>query len=63
MPLSSLKIKLVEIIMKILVVSAMSVVFLYGCFSALEKQAEADYQECLSWQEYGYDVQCSRGEK
>lgn len=43
-----LKIKLIGIIMKMLAISAMSVFFLYGCVSALDKQAEADYQKCLS---------------
>lgn len=58
MPLSSLKIKLVEIAMKILAILAMSVLFLYGCVSALNKQAEADYQKCLSWQADGYPIKC-----
>ncbi|NSM11354.1 hypothetical protein G5C01_08345 [Moraxella bovoculi] len=31
---------------------------LYSCMVGLEKQAQANYQKCLSWQADGYDVRC-----
>ena len=30
----------------------------FACMYSLDRQAEADYQKCLSWQADGYDVQC-----
>lgn len=34
----------------------------FACTISLDKQAEADYQKCLSWQADGYDVHCDEGE-
>lgn len=30
---------------------------------AFDRQAETDYQECLSWQADGFDIKCDRGGK
>lgn len=30
---------------------------------AFDRQAETDYQECLSWQADGFDIKCNRGGK
>ncbi len=30
----------------------------FACTISLDKQAEADYQKCLSWQADGYPVKC-----
>lgn len=34
----------------------------FACTISLDKQAEADYQKCLSWKADGYDVYCNKGE-
>lgn len=28
---------------------------------AFDRQAETDYQECLSWQADGFDIKCDKG--
>lgn len=31
-----------------------------ACTEGLERQAHADYEQCLSWQLDGYDVRCDK---
>lgn len=47
---SDLAIQLLSIVLIVLT--------LQSCMVGLEKQAEADYQKCLSWQADGYNVRC-----
>lgn len=30
----------------------------YACMQGLDRQAQADYEQCLSWQADGYPVEC-----
>lgn len=36
----------------------MVISMLYACNIGLSREAEADYQQCLSWQQEGYPIQC-----
>ncbi len=45
-------------ILKTAMYGLFALLLLHGCDIALEKQAEVDYQECLSWQADGYPVKC-----
>ena len=47
-----------KFILKTAMIGLFALLSLRGCDIALKKQAEVDYQECLSWQADGYDVQC-----
>lgn len=38
---------------------AFCLLLLKGCDTAMGRQANADYQEYLSWQKDGYPVQCN----
>lgn len=33
----------------------------YACMQGLDRQAQADYEKCLSWQADGYDIKCDGG--
>lgn len=50
--------KMIEIIIQIAFMVLVCAVLLYACDAGLKKQAEVDYQECLSWQADGYSVKC-----
>lgn len=50
--------KMIEIIIQIAFMVLVCAVLLYTCDAGLKKQAEVDYQECLSWQADGYPVRC-----
>lgn len=47
-----------EFILKTAMIGLFALLSLRGCDIALKKQAEVDYQECLSWQADGYPVKC-----
>ncbi|SIR77741.1 hypothetical protein SAMN02745664_10213 [Moraxella cuniculi DSM 21768] len=53
--------QLIESLMKLSTTVAMSLLVVYGCAWAADKQAELDYAECLSWQKDGYQINCTRG--
>lgn len=46
-----------EIFGRIVAVALLAVMPL-ACMESLDRQAHADYQECLSWQADGYPVKC-----
>lgn len=48
----------IEMILKLLAAIALSALFAYVGGIALERQAEADYQECLAWKHDGHPVEC-----
>ncbi|WP_049237228.1 hypothetical protein [Moraxella canis] len=48
-----------EIVLKMLIVVGVSALLFYIGTYALQRQAEADYMECLSWKNDGHAVQCS----
>ncbi|OOS04355.1 hypothetical protein SAMN02745664_12414 [Moraxella cuniculi DSM 21768] len=50
----------IEMILKLLAAIALSALFAYMGSIALERQAEADYQECLAWKHDGHPVNCTR---
>lgn len=47
-----------EFILKTAMIGLFALLSLRGCDIALEKQAQVDYQECLSWQADGYPIEC-----
>lgn len=47
-----------EFILKTAMIGLFALLSLRGCDIALKKQAELDYQECLSWQADGHPVEC-----
>lgn len=47
-----------EFILKTAMMGLFALLSLRGCDIALKKQAQVDYQECLSWQADGYPVKC-----
>lgn len=50
-----------EFILKTAMIGLFTLLSLRGCDIALKKQAEVDYQKCLSWQADGYDIKCDGG--
>lgn len=46
---------------RLLVTVLITAAFVYSCSNALDRQAEADYQQCLSWQSNGYSLNCKKG--
>ena len=54
---------LIKSALQVVCLTLISCVMCYGCVTALDRQAEVDYQECLSWQADGYDVRCQRPQK
>lgn len=50
-----------------LIIIAMLASLPFACSKAIDdafdRQAETDYQECLSWQADGFDIKCNRGGK
>ena len=50
-----------------LIIIAMLASLPFACSKAIDdafdRQAETDYQECLSWQAEGFDIKCNRGGK
>lgn len=47
-----------EFILKTAMIGLLALLSLHGCDIALKKQAEVDYQECLSWQADGHPIRC-----
>ncbi|WAJ74550.1 hypothetical protein [Moraxella bovis] len=47
-----------EFILKTAMIGLVALLSLRGCDIALKKQAQADYEQCLSWQADGYPVKC-----
>lgn len=47
-----------KFILKTAMIGLFALLSLRGCDIALKKQAEADYQKCLSWQADGYPIKC-----
>lgn len=56
-----MNIRLIESLIKLSLTVAMSLLVVYGCAYAADKQAELDYAECLSWQADGHQINCTRG--
>lgn len=42
----------------LITVVVMLALFPVACMESLDRQAHADYEECLSWQADGYPVEC-----
>lgn len=42
------------------IIIAMLALLPVACTEGLERQAHADYEQCLSWQLDGYDVRCDK---
>lgn len=47
-----------KFILKTAIFGLFALLSLRGCDAALKKQAELDYQKCLSWQADGYPIKC-----
>ncbi|STY99080.1 Uncharacterised protein [Moraxella lacunata] len=47
-----------EFILKTAMIGLFALLSLRGCDIALKKQAQVDYQECLSWQADGHPIKC-----
>lgn len=53
---------LANTILRMVLIALFALVLMRTCSVSLDKQLEADYQKCLSWQADGYDVYCDEGE-
>ncbi|WII94975.1 hypothetical protein LU276_08170 [Moraxella haemolytica] len=42
----------------LIIIVAMLALLPVACTEGLDRQAQADYEQCLSWQADGYDVKC-----
>ncbi|OPH36391.1 hypothetical protein [Moraxella lacunata] len=47
-----------EFILKTAMIGLFALLSMRGCDIALKKQAQVDYQECLSWQADGHPIKC-----
>lgn len=52
--------EILKLALKTLAIITMSMLLVYSCTSVIDRQAEADYQECLAWQNDGYPVECAK---
>lgn len=48
-----------DLIPKLIVIVLLALLPL-ACMEGLDRQARADYEECLSWQLDGYDIECDQ---
>lgn len=42
----------------LIIIVVMLALFPVACAEGFDRQARADYEQCLSWQADGYDVKC-----
>ncbi|MFA9487104.1 MULTISPECIES: hypothetical protein [unclassified Moraxella] len=45
----------------LIIIVAMLALLPVACTEGLDRQAQADYEKCLSWQADGYDIKCDGG--
>lgn len=44
----------------LIIIVVMLALFPVACAEGLDRQARADYEQCLSWQLDGYDIECDQ---